>query len=132
MDGEAGLVDKSKIPLLVIGGGVVLIVLFLAQQSSGDSLMGVPSVESEEQYGGLSADVGSRDNAGTMLDMDPDIHFYSPGYNCPGQNSVTTRHRYPLVCGGNVSTIIHRGFDAFKLGSPDNAWRVQPPSEYTL
>jgi hypothetical protein len=124
--------DKNRLSLLILGSGVILIVLWLAQQSSGDSLTGVPCVESEEQFGGLSADIGSRDNTGTMLDMSPDIHFFVPGYNCPGQSQVLTRHRYPVVAGGNISTLIHRGFDAFKLGSPDNDWRTQPPSEYTL
>lgn len=124
--------DKNKVALCVLGAGAVLIVLYLAQQSSGDSLMGVPAVQSEEQFGGLAADIGSRENPNTMLDMSPDIHFYTPGYNCPGQSTVLTRHRYPLVAGGNISTLIHRGFDAFLLGSPDNDWRTQPPSEYTL
>jgi hypothetical protein len=118
--------------LLVVGAGAVLIMLYLANASASDNLTGVPSVQSEEQFGGLAADIGSRENPNTMLDMSPDIHFYTPGYNCPGQSSILTRHRYPLVTGGNISTLIHRGFDAFKMGSPDNSWRVQPPSEYNL
>lgn len=124
--------DKSKIPLLVLGTGVVLIVLYLAQQSSGDSLTGYPPVESESQFGGLGLDTTSMTNPGTPLDLDTSLHFFSPGYACPGQNLTLTRHRYPLVPGGNISTLIHRGFDAFRLGSPDNGWRVQPPSEYNI
>jgi hypothetical protein len=125
-------VDKNRTTLLVLGAGVVLIVLYLAQQSSGDSLLGVPAVETEEQFSGLAAGIENRVSPGSMLDMSTDIHFYVPGYNCPEQSTIYTRHRYPLVPGGNISTIIHRGFDAFKLGSPDNTWRVQPPSEYTI
>lgn len=132
MEGPGSGMNQNKIALCVLGAGAVLIVLYLAQQSSGDSLTGVPKVESEEQFGGLAADIGSRENTGTMLDMSTDIHGYSPGYNCPDQETVITRHRYPLVSGGNISTLIHRGFDAFLLGSPDNHWRTQPPSEYTL
>lgn len=124
--------DSKRLSVLVLGAGAILIVLYLAQQSSGDSLTGVPPVETEAQFTGLATDIGLRENAGTMLDTQPGTHFYVPGYNCPGQSTILTRHRYPLVCGGNISTLIHRGFDAFKLGSPDNAWRVQPPSEYNI
>lgn len=122
----------NKQALAVLGAGVILVVLYLAQQSTGDSLAGVPKVQSEEQFSGVSSDLGNRDNTGTPLDMSPDLHFFTPGYACPGQNLVVSRHRYPVVSGGNISTLIHRGFDAFKLGSPDNGWRVQPPSEYNL
>ena len=124
--------DNKKLPLLILGAGAVLVMLYLANDSASDNLTGVPKVETEAQFGGLAADVGLRDNAGTMLDTQTDTHFYVPGYNCPGQSTILTRHRYPLVCGGNISTIIHRGFDAFRQGSPDNEWRVQPPSEYNI
>lgn len=124
--------DNKRLPLLILGGGVVLIMLYLANDSASDNLTGVPSVQSEEQFGGLDADLGSRQNTGTPLDLDPSLHFFSPGYMCPGQSQILTRHRYPIVSGSNISTLIHRGFDAFRQGSPDNEWRVQPPSEYNL
>jgi hypothetical protein len=132
MGGGAELVDNKKLPLLILGAGAVLVMLYLANDSASDNLTGVPKVETEAQFGGLAADVGLRENAGTMLDTQADTHFYVPGYNCPGQSTILTRHRYPVVCGGNISTIMHRGFDAFRQGSPDNEWRVQPPSEYSI
>jgi hypothetical protein len=125
-------VDKNRLAVCVLGAGAVLIVLYLAQQASGESLTGTPPIETEAQFGGLALDESSRTSPGTPLDLDTTLHFFSPGYVCPGQNLTLTRHRYPVVAGGNVSTLIHRGFDAFKLGSPDNDWRVRPPSEYNL
>lgn len=122
----------NKHALMVLGAGAILIVLYLAQQSTGESLGGVPQVQDESQFKGLADDSGGRMNVGTPLDLSADLHFFTEGYVCPGQNVTLTRHRYPVISGGNVSTLIHRGFDAFRLGSPDNDWRTRPPSEYTI
>jgi hypothetical protein len=118
--------------LLGIGGAGVLILLYIAKQSTGSGLADVPKFESEEQFDGISADAGGRVNAGTPLDLNAGIHFFVPGYCCPGQQVAPTRQRYPLVSGGNMTAVMNHGMDRLSQGSPDNDWRVQPPSEVML
>lgn len=121
--------DNKHLALGGIGAGIVVIVLYLAMQSTGDSLVGVPSVQTEAQFNAYGTDLMG---TGTPLDMSPSIHFYDEGWNCPNQQMVPSRHRYPVVSGGNISTVIHRGMASLINGSPDNAWRTTPPSEETL
>ncbi len=122
----------NKQVLAVIGGSIVLIMVYVAMQSTGDSLASVPKVQTEAQFNAWGVNLDAGINEGTPLDMTPELHFYDEGWNCPGQSLRPPRHRYPVVSGGNVSTIIHRGFDSMVFGSPDNAWRTTPPSEETL
>lgn len=59
----------------------------------------------------------------------PGFHLYmQPHYDC-AQN-VVMPHRYPAVSGGNISLIIHKGWDEMMRPAPqDNDWMVSPPSE---
>jgi hypothetical protein len=131
MDGGAALVD-NKIILAGIGTGILLIALYLAQQSTGDSLVGVPVAQTEAQFNTWGKDFDGGINEGTPLDLTPTIHFFDEGWACPGQQFVATQHRYPLVSGGNITTVMHRGMSSLAEQSPDNPWRVTPPSEYNL
>lgn len=125
-------VDSQKLSLVLIGGAGAAILLYLAQQSAGKSIAGVPQVQVEAQFQGLNTDLGARVNAGTPLDLSAETHFFVGGYCCPGQELKPTQHRYPLVSGGNITAVINKGFTAMSQGSPDNSWRVMPPSEYSI
>lgn len=125
-------VDKRQACFVAAGGIGALIVLFFAQRNAAAPLAGVPKFETEAQFDGLNTDVGMRTNAGTPLDLSTGIHFFVPGYCCPGQEVTTTRHRYPLVSGGNITAVMNHGMSQLSQGSPDNDWRVMPPSEYSL
>jgi hypothetical protein len=60
-------------------------------------------------------------------------HYFHPGMACKDQKLVYTPHRYPVSCGGQITTLIHRGFDAMRKPAPqDSDWMFQPPSEATL
>lgn len=124
--------DRDKATLAFIGVGAVAVMVYLAQSSAGQSILGVPQFETEAQFTGLNTDVGARVNVSTPLDVSAETHFFVGGYCCPGQKLVPPRHRYPLVSGGNVTAVINHGLDAMRLGSADNLWRVQPPSEYSI
>lgn len=127
-----GAVDKDRLAILgigVIGAGILL---YMAQQSAGGGLRNVPEFETEAQFDGINQDVGMRVNPGTPLDLSPGIHFFVPGYCVPGQELQPTRQRYPVVSGGNLTAVINHGMSQLIEGSPDNDWRVQPPSEVTL
>lgn len=133
MAGEAGgQVDRNTAALGIIAVGAIGIMVYLAQSSAGASLAGVPQFETEAQFSGLNTDVGARVNVSSPLDISAATHFYVGGYNCPGQTLVPPRHRYPLTCGGNVTSVINHGMSQLSQGSPDNSWRVQPPSEYAI
>jgi hypothetical protein len=125
-------VDNTKVALAGIGAGIVLISLYLAMQSTGDSLVAVPSAQTEAQFNTWGQEFDATVNNGTVLDLSPEIHFFDEGWCCPNQQMKPTQHRYPLVSGGNITTVMHRGMSSLAEQSPDNAWRVTPPSEYSL
>lgn len=124
--------DNNRLALAGIGTVGLIIMLYIARQSTGSGLVNVPQFETEAQFDGLSADVGQRVNAGTPLDLSADIHFFVPGYCCPGQQVAPTRQRYPVVSGGNLTAVMNHGMSRLTQGSPDNDWRVQPPTEVTI
>lgn len=123
--------DSQRLTILGIGGIGVLILLWCAQRAGG-GLASVPQFQTEAQFDGLDTDVGQRVNAGTPLDLSSEIHFFVPGYCCPGQSVAPSKHRYPVVSGGNITAVINHGMSRLCEGSPDNDWRVQPPSEVTI
>lgn len=118
--------------MIAAGGAFVIVLGMIAHQQSGEVI--VPEVQTEAQFSGLGLDLGGQLNLGTNLSLDRLLHFYHPGYDPwpGGQKLVTLPHRYPHVSGGNISTVIHRGMSAMCKGSPDNAWRIFPPSEEDL
>ena len=43
---------------------------------------------------------------------------------------VYTPHRYPRVCGGEITAAIHRGFSSMRVPNvADVQWLIAPPSE---
>lgn len=67
--------------------------------------------------------------------LSPDIgyDYVSGNYRQPPydhQGNVHTPHRYPAHSGGNISLLIHKGWDALMLpAGKDAAWYNCPPSE---
>lgn len=115
----------------IIGLGAIIL-LYLAYSSSGDNV--VPQVQTEAQFFGLNIDGALAVNPGTMLDMRTSVHQWSPGYD-PDPNAiqcVKSRHRYPVVPGGNVSSVMHKGWGGFLKDSPNNDWRLNPPEAAVL
>lgn len=95
----------------------------------------IPQYQTEDQMMGLNVNAGIRLGAGTPLDLRPECHFWSPGLDghAPHYGVVTTRHRYPSVPGGNISTIIHKGWSAMSQDAPsDNTWFDTPPTTAVL
>jgi hypothetical protein len=125
--------NEKQTALCAIGIVAIGIAIYYANsQTSGNDTTGVPAVQGEGELMGMGVAAGLRLNAGTPLDMTPSVHFWAPGQNQRDANSpqpvVQSRHRYPLVPGGNVSTVMHRGWSAFTEGAPaDNDWRINPP-----
>lgn len=56
--------------------------------------------------------------------------FFHPRDVVPGQGVIYSRHRYPEITGGNVSTLIHHGYDQLRVPAPrDRMWIECPPGE---
>lgn len=128
--------NQHEIALLAILGLAAAGVLYFAVSlSPGD--VGVPQYQSEAQMMGLNVNAGIRLGKGTPLDLRPVVHFWDPDNNPRDANPpcgvVTTRHRYPSVPGGNISTIIHKGWSAMSDSAPaGNDWYQNPPSTAVL
>ena len=122
--------------MITVGAAFAIVVGWISFTETGDQV--VPDVQTEAQFSGLGLDMGTRVNLGSNGAIDPDLHFWHPGYDpAPGcQKVITARVRYPYVSGGNLSTVIHRGFDAMRNrvadGSCADDFRVNPPSEVNL
>ena len=63
------------------------------------------------------------------LDACTSEEFFRPHNTVVGQGMTWTPHRYPTVTGGNISTLIHRGFSQLRQKAPqDDKWITRPPS----
>jgi hypothetical protein len=56
-----------------------------------------------------------------------------PDLSTPGRGMVYTKHRYPRVCGQELTTIIHYGHSRASVpAAQDSNWITAPPSEVTI
>lgn len=54
--------------------------------------------------------------------------YLQPEWDC--QKNVVTQHRYPNVSGGNISTVMHKGWNSLLQPAPNNpVWMDLPPAE---
>lgn len=113
---------------------VTAIVLYFAMQSTDDNSRPIPETQTEDQVMGMGVQAGMRVNAGTPLDCHPDTHFWSPGLDVGNTvTTVKTPHRYPAIPGGNISTVMHKGWSCFQDGTPArNDWFLNPPEAAVL
>lgn len=127
------MISSHQWAMITVGAAFAIVAGWVAFSETDTQI--VPEVQTEMQFAGLGLDTGMRINLGTNGAIDPDLHFWHPGYDPePGcQPVITSRVRYPYVSGGNISTLIHKGFDAMRRGSAqDNLFRICPPSEDNL
>lgn len=119
-----------------------IVLFFYANQQDGKDRP-IPAVQGEAQMLGMGVKAGIElpalgINQGTPLDLRPEIHFWAPGFPGAGLldenvKTVKTAHRYPAVPGGNVSTVIHKGWSSMWNDAPaDNDWRLNPPEVAVL
>jgi hypothetical protein len=84
---------------------------------------------------GLGVQAGMRVNAGTPLDTSHTNHGWHPGYDPdPSAQPVTqSRVRYPAVPGGNISTVMHKGWSSVANSQPPGRdWWLNPPEAAVL
>ena len=124
--------DKEMVVCVLAGIGLISL-LYVAQNMTGDHV--VPETQSDEDMVGLNVKANLSVGTNTPLDMDHKIHGWYPGYDPDPQAQPVTnsRHRYPSVPGGNLSTVMHKGWGGMNTSSPaGNDWRVDPPEAAVL
>jgi hypothetical protein len=115
--------DERDWGLILAGAGFIVLLVMLAHSRTNT---GQPRYQQE------SAAMASM--AVTMLGidgLDTGDHYFHPAHCVPGQTQIFTQHKYPVVSGGNISTLIHRGgFDRLAKPAPqDDDWLKRPPAE---
>jgi hypothetical protein len=117
----------------LIGLGAIIL-LYMANQSAGDKVA-VPQIETQAQFLGMNIDGMLATNPGTPIDLRVETHFWSPSTNprdATDSPVVKSRCRYPVVPGGNISSVMHKGWGGFLKDSPNNDWRLNPPEAAVL
>lgn len=118
----------------IFGVGAV-IALYYAMSNDNQDV--VPDVQTEAQVMGMGVAAGLKLGEGTPLDARVNVHFWSPNSNPRDSNPpcgvITTRHRYPAIPGGNLSTVMHKGWSQFTQAAPaGNDWYLNPPEVAVL
>lgn len=112
--------NEKQLGMLLVGAAVVGVLAYIAHNESNAET--APRYDSPLAAVGVSASVIDR--------LDTGDHYFHPNYCVPGQTQIYTPHRYPVVSGGNISTLIHHGMDRLAVDAPqDNEWIKRPPAE---
>lgn len=126
---------KERQCAVAVLGLLAFAAIAYAVSNSPDGVLPIPEYETEAQFMGVGLD--SSLNPGTPLDLRAEVHFFAPGFNprdvaTLNQKPVTTRVRYPMTSGANVSTVMHKGWSGFQECSPDKDWFYAPPEAAVL
>ena len=127
----------ERLSVCALFGLGAIIALWYAT-TNDDERVHVPARQTEAQFLGLNVPDLAYGNPGGPLDMSPDIHFWAPGWTNSGATLdnhpvVITPHRYPVVTGGNISTVMHYGWSNMAQSAPANDdWRLNPPEVAVL
>jgi hypothetical protein len=112
---------------MLLAGIVALgIFVYLGYRQSDDA-------NTQPRYEGEAATAGLSGVFQVFEHLNTGDHYFHPGYCTDGQSVRFTPHRYPAISGGNITALIHQGFDAMKYTAPqDSDWMQQPPGSEVL
>lgn len=126
--------NPNEMTVWTLAGLGILALLWIAQQQNQDRL--VPETQKDEDAVSLGIQASTPIlSVGTNLDTDWEIHGWHPGFDPqPHATPVTSpRHRYPAIPGGNISTVMHKGWSSLINDAPaGNDWRLNPPEAAVL
>lgn len=112
--------NDKQLTMLAVGAAVVAVIALYAHLSVDDGGKGQPRYEGEAALAGIGGAV--------ITALDTGDHYFHPNHCIPGQTQIFTAHRYPAISGGNITALIHNGFDAMRRRAPQDAdWIEQPP-----
>jgi hypothetical protein len=117
-------VNLTRAELCVIAGGAAITVLiaYLGMRKVDTNGQTQPRYEGEAVMAGLSGAMSVFDH------LNEGDHYFHPGYCVDNQTQVFIPHRYPTISGGNITALIHNGFDAMRRQAPQDAdWMNSPP-----
>jgi len=118
----------NELTVYALAGIGVAVLVYYAYSQTDD--VAVPEVQGEGQVMGLGVRADINVGEGTPLDMAQHFHGWHPGYDPdPSAQPVTqSRCRYPVLPGGNISSVMHHGWSQVGSNSPSgNDWRLNPP-----
>jgi hypothetical protein len=121
--------DGNTATLTILAAIGVGVIIYEAQKRTGDTAL-VPDVQGEAQVMGMGVHAGMKVEAGSPLDTNIRYHGWHPGFDpAPSDQPVTySKHRYPAIPGGNISTIMHKGWGSMNTNSPAGGdWFTTPP-----
>lgn len=109
--------SANECSFLVIGAGIAALFIYMGY-SKADTPS--PDVELAMAGGAVSDFLGSCAESEHFLDS----------HTTATQIISTTPHRYPVHVGGNITSLVHRGFTQLRLPSHQDAkWFTRPPAE---
>lgn len=122
--------NEHRLAVVVLLGIAALGAVYFAVNSTPAVV--VPQYDGEAQFAGM--DIRSGIDLGPLVDT---ACLWQPHFNPRDANPpcgvITTRHRYPTVPGGNISTVMHKGWSAMsELAPAGNDWFADPPSVAVL
>jgi|SRR5215469_734099 len=124
----------EEIVIWTLAGIGVVALLWMANQQNQDAPFAA-DIQTDEDVLGLGVQANAGISAGTPLDMSWEVHGWHPGRDpgLPANQPVYNKHRYPAVPGGNLSTVMHKGWGACIKDAPEgNLWRLNPPEVSVL
>jgi hypothetical protein len=126
--------NGTELTICALAGlGLIALIYMICQQTDG--FMPTPDNQGEAQVMGMGVQAGMRVNAGTPLDMSWETHGWHPGHdpNNVSQPVTQSKHRYPALPGGNISTVMHQGWSGVSSKAPaGNDWYSTPPEAAIL
>jgi len=120
--------NPNETALCVLAGIGLAALIYYTYQQTGD--IAVPTQQKETQMMGVSVYDEEKLISGTPLDMSQHYHGWHPGYDpdSTGQPVTQSKHRYPAVPGGNISSVMHQGWKGCVEKAPaGNDWFTTPP-----
>jgi hypothetical protein len=127
--------SNKEIGMCAAGLFAIGVAIYIATTNTPENSKPIPSTQTEDQVMGIGTQAGMRVNAGTPLDCHPLTHFWSPGLDpdTTACQAIATPHRYPAIPGGNISTVMHKGWSAMNDSAPaDGDWFRNPPEVAVL
>jgi hypothetical protein len=128
---QGATVNEQRIAVIALLGLAAVGALYFAVNATPNT-QSVPQFQTEAQFAGMNVKAGI--NLGPLMDTS---HLWDPAGNPRDANPpcgvVATRHRYPCVPGGNISTVMHKGWSAMSDWAPaGNDWYFNPPEAAVL
>jgi hypothetical protein len=120
--------NEKQLGCVVLTVMVAGLLLYIGADSAGGEFT---APEKEEDtgvaYSGLNSYICPSDQG----EQHTGHEWHTPSYDRGGE--ITLPHRYPRVCGANMTAVMHHGFSALnRPNAQDNDWVNFPPSEVAV